>query len=39
MEEFFAQIQNILSPLFDFNHFRSTLVRNLAPIALYVEIL
>lgn len=39
MEQFFSQMQNILSPLFDFNHFRSTLVRTLAPIALYLEIL
>lgn len=38
-EEFFSQMQNVLSPLFDFNHFRNTVVRSLAPIALYLEIL
>ncbi len=39
LDEFFSQMQNILSPLFDISHLRSAVVRNLAPIALYLEIL
>jgi len=38
-DAFFSQIQNILSPLFDLAHFKIVVVRSLAPIALYLEIL
>jgi len=34
---FFAEIQNLMSPLFDFSHLKGVLTQQLAPIAPYLE--
>ena len=36
-EKFFAEVQDLLSPLFEFSHFKAMIVRHLAPIAPYLE--